>query len=62
MTHCTSVMEAPRSACRAGSATLTTVASIPASPDPRMEASRTQRPAGEENRTGSAGVVPAGGA
>src|ERR1700684_3032987 len=43
MTHCTSVIVAWRSAWSAGSATLTTVASMNVKLDPRMVATRVQR-------------------
>ncbi len=43
MTHCTSVIVAWRSAWSAGSATLTTVASMKVRLDPRMVATRVHR-------------------
>lgn len=53
--HCSAVNPVCRSAPIAGSAMLTTVASIPAMPDPRMVANSTHRPAEVPVRTAAAG-------
>ena len=49
MVHCSAEKSASRSAPIAGRATFTTVASMPANPEPRIEASRTQRPFADPN-------------
>src|SRR5689334_1655717 len=50
MVHCSEAKSVCRSRPIAGRATLTTVASMPASPDPRMDAASTHRPRADPNR------------